>query len=54
MKNWIVSYRPRAYRWARQSSITVRADSKKDARVEALMQIGDVYVITKVAEIKIY
>jgi len=52
MKTWKVTYRPRGYNFGRNDAVIVYAASKRDARNEALMQIGDIYVIKKVEEIK--
>jgi len=51
-KEYIVTYRPRGYRWARESAIVVYAESKKEARVEALMRVGDENSIVSAKEVR--
>jgi len=54
MNTYIVYYKARGAenKFARESSISVRAYSTKDAKEEAYLVIGDCYKITKVKEVK--
>ena len=48
MKAWKVMYRTRGYRWESPRAIIVNADTKSEARREAIMRVGDMYCVVSV------
>ena len=54
MKTYTVFYRYRGsnYKYMTPYTMTVRANSIKEARLECLYSVGDVFMITKVVEVK--
>ena len=53
MKTYAVYFRPRGanYAFSRNTVVMVSASSKKEAREEAVMRMGDCYKVVKCIEI---
>lgn len=54
MKAYIVTIKPRGseYAFSRTTAIKVYADSAKEAREEAILQVGDCYKVVKTTVVK--